>query len=274
MREARARGVDIVSLMRGEPDFPTSPHIVEACAKALRDGRTGYPDNRGEAGFREAIALKLGRDNGLQFDPATEILATSGATFGIYAALTAILNEGDEVLLPDPIYDAYQSPIRLAGGVVRSVSATIEGDRFSIGIEALERAWSPRTRILILNDPWNPVGTVMTRRELEEVGEFCERRNLWLVSDEIYEAITFAGSEAHLAAGGVAGPARALHPRQQSFEDLCDDGMARGLLRGPGGDYPANVHGAGAIEPRAGDVYSGCRGGRTAFVAGLRGSDA
>jgi len=191
VREARAQGVNIVSLMRGEPDFITPAHIVEACTKALRDGRTGYPDNRGEIGFREAVAAKLRRDNGIEFDPATEILATSGATFGIYAALTALLSEGDEVLLPDPIYDAYQSPIALAGGVVRSVPAAIENGRFVLSIDALDRAWTPRARMLILNDPWNPVGTVMTQDELRAIGEFCLRRDLWLVSDEIYETILF-----------------------------------------------------------------------------------
>jgi len=195
VREARAQGVNTVSLMRGEPDFITPAHIVEACAKALRDGRTGYPDNRGEMNFREAIALKLERDNGVKFDPATEILATSGATFGIYAALTALLNEGDEVLLPDPIYDAYQSPIFLAGGAVRSVAATIENGRFTIGAEALERAWTPKARMLILNDPWNPVGTVLSIKELRMIGEFCLRRDLWLVSDEIYETIVFDGAK-------------------------------------------------------------------------------
>jgi aminotransferase len=180
--------------MRGEPDFPTPVHIVESCAKALRDGRTGYPDNRGEMNFREAVALKLKRDNGLSFDPATEILATSGATFGIYAALNALLEEGDEVLLPDPIYDAYRSPVVLAGGVVSPVAATIENNRFTIGVEALERAWTPRAKALILNDPWNPVGTVLTCEELKAIGEFCIRRNLWLVSDEIYETIVYSGA--------------------------------------------------------------------------------
>jgi aspartate/methionine/tyrosine aminotransferase len=194
VREARSAGIDIVSLMRGEPDFPTPPHIVEACAKALRDGRTGYPDNRGEPNFREAVALKLQRDNGLRFDPATEILATSGATFGIYAALTALIEEGDEVLLPDPIYDAYQSPIRMLGGLIRPVAARIENGRFAIDIEALERAWTPAAKVLILNTPWNPVGSVMTRRELEQIGTFCERRDLTLISDEIYEAIAYEGT--------------------------------------------------------------------------------
>jgi aspartate aminotransferase len=143
VRQLQAEGRQIVSLMRGEPDLPTPPHIVEACTRALRNGRTGYPDNRGEMVFREAVALKLERDNHIQFDPATEILATSGATFGIYAALMALLSEGDEVLLPDPIYDAYQSPVRLAGGVIRPVVAEIENGRFSLPIESLERAWTP-----------------------------------------------------------------------------------------------------------------------------------
>jgi aspartate/methionine/tyrosine aminotransferase len=180
--------------MRGEPDFPTPPHIVEACAKALRDGRTGYPDNRGEKNFRDAVALKLERDNGVRFDPGTEILATSGATFGIYAALMALIEEGDEVLLPDPIYDAYQSPIRMIGGLIRPVAARIENGRFAIDPDALERAWTPASKVLILNTPWNPVGSVTTRRELELIGAFCERRNLTLISDEIYEAITYGGA--------------------------------------------------------------------------------
>ena len=149
--------------------------------------------------FRDAVALKLQRDNGLRFDPGTEILATSGATFGIYAALTALIEEGDEVLLPDPIYDAYQSPIRMIGGRIRPVAARIENGRFAIDLEALERAWTRGAKVLILNTPWNPVGAVMTRRELELIGAFCERRNLMLISDEIYEAITYGGREACFA---------------------------------------------------------------------------
>jgi aspartate aminotransferase len=203
MREFQAQGKALISLMRGEPDFPTPPHIVEACERALRKGRTAYPDNRGEKGFREAVAQKLQRDNELQFDPGTEILATSGSTFGIYAALAALLNQGDEVLLPDPIYDAYQSPIRLAGGRVKSVATEILGGRFVITAEALEAAWSPAARMLILNTPWNPVGTVLTREELLSITSFCERKNLVLLSDEIYEAITY-GDCRHISPLAVA----------------------------------------------------------------------
>ncbi len=203
VRELQSQGKSLVSLMRGEPDFPTPPHIVEACVGALRNGRTGYPDNRGEIQLREAISQKLHRDNHLKFDAGTEVLVTTGATFGIYAALMALLNEGDEVLLPDPIYDAYQSPIRLAGGVSRAVASRIADGRFVIDEEALESVWSPAAKVLVLNTPWNPVGTVLTEEELIRITRFCERRNVALVSDEIYEAVTYGGHH-HISPLAVA----------------------------------------------------------------------
>jgi aspartate/methionine/tyrosine aminotransferase len=206
--QSQAGAKPLVSLMRGEPDLKTPAHIVEACTRALRDGRTSYPDNRGEKPLREAVALKLHRDNGLRFDPATEVLATTGATFGIYAALMALIEDGAEVLLPDPIYDAYQSPVRLAGGRIKSFASRITleqslGGRFAIDEEALEAAWSPAARALILNTPWNPVGTVLKREELSAVTSFCERRNVALISDEIYETITYEGHR-HLSPLAIA----------------------------------------------------------------------
>lgn len=202
VRALQTQGKQIVSLMRGEPDFRTPLHISEACTRALEKGRTGYPDNRGERVFREAVALKLQRDNALTYDPGREIIATSGATFGIYAALAALLEEGDEVLLQDPVYDAYQSPVLLLGGVVRKVRAEIVNGRFAISAEALEAAWTPRVKVLILNTPWNPVGSVLTTDELKAVAEFCDRRNVWLIGDEIYEAITYGGAK-HQSAPAV-----------------------------------------------------------------------
>ncbi|MCX6589962.1 MAG: pyridoxal phosphate-dependent aminotransferase [Acidobacteria bacterium] len=203
VKALQASGVPLASLMRGEPDFPTPAHIVEASIKALEAGRTGYPDNRGEKALREAVALKLRRDNGLTYDPGTEILVTTGATFGIYAALMALINEGDQVLLPDPVYDAYQSPVRLAGGECRAVTSAIHEGRFMVTEEALEAAWTPAAKLLVLNTPWNPVGTVPTRSELEGIARFCERRNVYLISDEIYEAITYDG-HTHLSPVAVA----------------------------------------------------------------------
>ena len=121
VRLLQAKGEPVVSLMRGEPDFRTPPHITRAATSALEAGRTLYPDNRGEKGLRDAVALKLARDNGLHYDSGTEILITTGATLGIHTALMAAIGDGDGVLLPDPIYDAYQSPIRLAGGTLHRV---------------------------------------------------------------------------------------------------------------------------------------------------------
>lgn len=196
LAEARAlqsAGRTLTSLMRGEPDFPTPPHIVEAATRALTSGRTRYPDNRGEIALREAVAAKLQLENGLLYDPASEILITDGATLGIHAALMALINEGDSVLLPDPVYDAYQSPIRMAGGVVTPVRSRFENGRFNLDSAALEAAWNPNAKVLILNSPWNPVGTVFTEAELNAITDFAERRNLILISDEIYERITYAG---------------------------------------------------------------------------------
>lgn len=194
--------------MRGEPDFRTPAHVTQAAVEALGRGRTSYPDNRGEPMLREAVALKLTRDNGISYDPASEILITTGATFGIYAALAALIEEGDEALLPDPIYDAYQSPILLAGGRVRRVPTSISNGRFELSIDALEAAVTPACRVLLLNSPWNPVGTVLTEHELRDIGEFVVRQNLVLISDEIYESIVYDGRR-HVSPAGLSAELRA-----------------------------------------------------------------
>ena len=195
VRALQADGRKVVSLMRGEPDFATPAHITEAAIKALQSGRTTYPDNRGEIGLRTAVAAKLQRVDGVSYDPASEILITDGATLGIYAALMTLLNPGDAILLPDPIYDAYQSPIRLAGAQAIPVKSNLQNGRFALTREALEAAYTPTTRALLLNTPWNPVGTVFREDELKVIADFVESRNLTLISDEIYEAITYEGRE-------------------------------------------------------------------------------
>jgi aspartate/methionine/tyrosine aminotransferase len=189
--------------MRGEPDFDTPAHIVEAAAKAMRAGRTRYPDNRGEMPLREAVAAKLTRDNGLTYDPGSEILVTTGATLGIYVALMALLNDGDGVLLPDPIYDAYRSPIALAGGCAIPVRSSIEHGRFVLSAEAIDASVTPSTRALLLNTPWNPVGTVLRRSELDAIADVVLRRGLTLISDEIYEAITY-GDSTHVSPASLS----------------------------------------------------------------------
>jgi aspartate aminotransferase len=204
----QAQGRSVVSLMRGEPDFDTPAHIVEAAVAALKAGRTRYPDNRGELKLREAVAAKLARDNGITYDPDSEILVTTGATLGIHAALTALLEPGSEVVLPEPIYDAYQSPIRLAGGSTRFVPASIAGGRFIVTAETIEAVLTPASRVLLLNTPWNPAGTVFRRDELSAIADLVVRRGLTLISDEIYEAITYDGAR-HVSASSLGGEVRA-----------------------------------------------------------------
>ncbi len=193
VRRAQAAGRDVVSLMRGQPDSPTPPHVVAAAEASLRRGRTGYPDNQGEIELRGAVAEKLRRDNRLDYDPAREILVTDGATCGLALALAALVEPGDDVLLPDPVYDAYASPIGLFGGRAASIGATIRNGRFAFDRAALEAAWTPQARVLLLNHPWNPVGTVFTTDELRTITEFVVERDLRLISDEIYETLVYDG---------------------------------------------------------------------------------
>lgn len=206
-RQLQAQGKPLVSLMRGQPDAPTPPHVVDAVERAVRAGRTGYPDNQGEPGLRQAVAEKLARDQELTYDPGREILVTDGATQGIALALGVLLEPGDEVLLPDPIYDAYQSPIALWGGRAVSVASSIRGSRFSFDRAALEASHTARSRVLLLNSPWNPVGTVLTRAELAEALDFAMAHDLWVISDEIYEALIYDGRQ-HVSPAQLSDDAR------------------------------------------------------------------
>jgi aspartate/methionine/tyrosine aminotransferase len=191
VRALQAQGKQPVSLMRGQPDTPTPAHIIEAAYQALREGRTGYADIQGEPGLRRAVAEKLAREQDLEYDPDREILITDGATCGIAVALAALLQPGDAVLLPDPIYDAYLGPIALWGGEINRVPARIDAGRFLLDRAALEKSNTSRAKVLLLNTPWNPVGSVFTRAELQAIMEFVCTHNLYLITDEIYETLVF-----------------------------------------------------------------------------------
>jgi aspartate/methionine/tyrosine aminotransferase len=193
--------------MRGQPDTPTPAHVVEAAVRALRAGRTGYADNLGEPGLRRAVAEALARDQGLRYDPAREILVTDGATFGVCTALAALVNPGDEVLLPDPVYDAYASPVALWGGRAVGVPSEVRSGRFTFDRTALEAARGPSARAVLVNSPWNPVGTVLTRGELQGVVDFAAGNGLTLISDEIYSALVYDG-RSHLSPAGLSPEAR------------------------------------------------------------------
>ena len=182
---------ELTSLLRGEPDFPTPQHIAEALWAAVQAGYTHYPVIRGYDELREAVATRLSADYKLQFDPEREVLITSGATAGMYLALQAIVTSGDEVLLPQPIYDVYLNQVLAAGGVPVSVAAEHSGARFTLTVERLEQALTPRTRAIIINTPWNPTGTILNREELLAIGTFALGHGLILIVDEIYEKLVY-----------------------------------------------------------------------------------
>ena len=196
-----------VSLMRGQPDTPTPLHIVEAARKALRDGRTGYPDNQGEPALRRAVAAKLEREQGLSYDPDREILITDGATLGVCATLGALVDGRRRVMLPDPIYDAYEAPIALWGSSPVPVRAALHDGRFTFGSRQLEDAWVTGTDVILLNTPWNPVGTVLNREELVDIMGFAEKNDYLVISDEIYESLIYDGRR-HVSPASVSADAR------------------------------------------------------------------
>jgi aspartate/methionine/tyrosine aminotransferase len=193
--------------MRGQPDTPTPGHVVEAAIKSLRDGRTGYPDNRGEPGLRQAVASALLRDHGLKYDPDAEILVTDGATLGISTALAAIASPGDDILRPDPIYDAYDSPIALWGARGVPISASLRNGRFTFDRADIERAFSASTKAILINTPWNPVGTVLTRAQIADIADVSRDHDLTLLSDEIYEALVYDGRR-HVPLAAVSDDAK------------------------------------------------------------------
>ena len=208
VRQLEAEGRSLVSLMRGQPDTPTPSHIVEAAIRSLRDGRTGYPDNRGEPALRRAVAEKLRREQGLSYDPDREILITDGATLGVCAALGALVQSDRDVMLPDPIYDAYAAPIAMWGGEPTPVPSVIRDGRFTIDRLGFENSWVSDTAPILLNTPWNPVGTVLTRQELEDVMGFAREHECPVISDEIYESLVYDGRR-HVSPAAVSADARA-----------------------------------------------------------------
>lgn len=188
----RAKGVDVIDLGLGEPDFPTPPHIVDAAAQAARSGETLYTAAAGTAALREAVAQKFARENGLDYTP-DEIVVANGAKQIIFNALMATLEPGDEVILPSPYFVSYPEMVKLLGGTPVVVDCTA-GDRFRLTPEALERAITPRTKWLFLNTPGNPSGAVYPKAALAALGEVLARHpHVLVLSDEIYEHIIFDG---------------------------------------------------------------------------------
>src|SRR5262245_1375074 len=181
-----------VNLGQGFPDYEGPPEVLDAAVAAIRDGHNQYPPGRGVPVLREAIARHQARFYGLAYDPDTEVLVTAGATEAIAAACLALCETGDEVVVLEPTYDSYQASIAMAGAVPRFVR--LEPPGYRLDVDALRRAVTDRTRFLLVNSPHNPTGTVLDRDELDAVAALATERDLLVVTDEVYEHLTFDGT--------------------------------------------------------------------------------
>ena len=189
---------DVISLSIGEPDFQTPWAIREAAIYSLERGQTTYTSNLGILELRERIAAQMHALYGLCYNPADEVLVTVGVSEGMDLTMRAILDPGDEVLVPEPCYVSYKPCISLAGGVPVGILTTMENE-FRVTAAQLEAAVTPRTRAVVLGYPSNPTGAIMPRAQLQEIVDFAVRHNLYLVSDEIYDRLTYDGVHTSVA---------------------------------------------------------------------------
>ncbi|MGW0500083.1 pyridoxal phosphate-dependent aminotransferase [Streptomyces sp. NPDC003007] len=195
---ALALSTGAINLGQGFPDTDGPEEIREAAVRALRDGRGNqYPPGPGVPELRTAITAHQRRRYGLSYDPDTEVLVTAGATEAIAAALLALVEPGDEVIAFEPYYDSYAACIAMAGG--RRVPVTLraheEDSRFRLDLDELRDAVTDRTRLLLINTPHNPTGTILTREELTAIAELAVERDLLVVTDEVYEHLVFDDAE-------------------------------------------------------------------------------
>lgn len=190
-QEMRAAGIDVLDFSAGQPDFPTPPEIKEAGKRAIDENQTRYTANAGLLELRRAVADTFRREQGVAYAPE-QVLVSSGAKASLYFACMALLDPGDEMLVPVPYWVSYPEQVRLAQARPVFVDCP-ESNRFKLLPEALERAVTPRTKALMLNYPSNPTGVGYSREELEPIAELCVRRRLWVVADEIYSKLLFDG---------------------------------------------------------------------------------
>ncbi len=190
-KQMAADGVDVVGFGAGEPDFNTPDHIKAAAVRAIAENITRYTPASGTAALKQAVCRRVKEDFGLDYQPS-QVVATSGAKHCVYIALRALVNPGDEVILPAPFWVSYLELIKMAGGTPVVVSAP-ESARFKITAGQLAAAVTPRTKALVLNNPCNPTGTVYTKEELAALAKVCVEKDIYVISDEIYCGLLYGG---------------------------------------------------------------------------------
>ena len=193
-QEMKRKGIDVINFSAGQPDYTTPENVKAAGIKAINENKTYYTPVPGVPEFRDAIVRKLKRDNNLDYAP-NQIIVSAGAKQSIYLALQVLLEQGDEALVLSPYWVSYPAQVELAGGKPVIIDTAIEND-FRASAAEIEKHVTENTRVLILNSPSNPTGSIYTKQELEEIAELCVRKNIVVVSDEIYEQLVYDGEEA------------------------------------------------------------------------------
>lgn len=199
-KKMREEGIDVCSFTAGEPDFDTPIHIKEAAKLALDQGKTRYGPAAGEIKLREAIARKLQQDNGLNYS-AKNVIVTNGGKHSLFNLMLALIETGDEVIIPAPYWLSYPEMVKLAEGTPVIVNTT-EATEYKITPEQLCQAITPKTKLFVLNSPSNPTGSVYTPEEIRALAEVIVEKDIFVVSDEIYEKILYDGIE-HLSIGAI-----------------------------------------------------------------------
>jgi aspartate aminotransferase len=192
-KKLKSEGRDIVSFAAGEPDFDTPDFIKDAAIQALKSGFTKYTPTTGTLELRKLICDKFKKDNLLEYAPE-QIVVCNGAKHAIYNALTVLLNKGDEALIPLPYWVSYPEMVNLCEAIPRFIKTSARNN-FKVSITELKKHITPKTKVLILNSPSNPAGSVYARAELEEIAAVCVEKNIFVISDEIYEKIIFDGAK-------------------------------------------------------------------------------
>jgi len=183
----------VISLGIGEPDFVTPEPILKAGMDSLQRGETHYTSNSGILELRQAISANLNKLYGIAYDVEKEILVTVGVSEALYLALTAVLDPGDEVIVPQPCFVAYTAEVVFAGGVPVTIGTKVENN-FQVTAQEIERAITPRTKALLIGYPNNPTGAVMSRENLVQIGALAEKHDLLVISDEIYDRLVYDGA--------------------------------------------------------------------------------
>jgi len=192
-KEMKDRGIDVIGLGAGEPDFNTPTAIIEEAYAAMMSGQTKYTPSNGLPTLRKAICDKLQNDQGISYSPA-EVVVTNGAKHALYTLFQAILDPGNEVIIPTPYWVSYPEQVILAEGVPVFIEG-YEHQQFKVTPEQIEAAITENTKAIIINSPSNPTGMIYTEQELREIGEVCLKHDILIVSDEIYEKLVYDGEK-------------------------------------------------------------------------------